>query len=101
MPIRETDTIVGVIGAGAMGSGIAQVAATAGHHVILRDVSDDAAQRGIDAIKKSLAGQVARKKMPEARAEEILDRVAKDAGESLALTKCEIVIEAIVEDLDA
>ena len=101
MPIRETDTIVGVIGAGAMGSGIAQVAATAGHHVILRDISDEAAQRGIDAIKKSLAGQVAKKKMTEARAEEILDRVAKDAGESAALAKCGIVFEAIVEDLDA
>lgn len=101
MPLRETDTIVGVIGAGAMGSGIAQVAATAGHRVILSDVNDDLSQSGIDAIKKSLAGQVARKKMTDQRAEEILERVAKDAGEATAFAKCGIVIEAIVESLDA
>lgn len=101
MPLREADTVVGVIGAGAMGSGIAQVAATAGHHVVLRDVSDDAAQRGIDAIQKSLAGQVAKKKMTEERAGEILGRVAKDTGNTDTLSKCGIVIEAIIEDLDA
>ena len=50
MPIREAETIVGVIGAGAMGSGIAQVAATAGHHVIFRDISDDVVQRMRDAL---------------------------------------------------
>jgi 3-hydroxybutyryl-CoA dehydrogenase len=101
VPLREADTVIGVIGAGAMGSGIAQVAATAGHPVILRDASDQATQKGIDAIKKSLAGQVARKKMTEARAEAILDRVAKDTGDSAAVAKCGIIIEAIVENLDA
>ncbi len=85
-----------------MGSGIAQVAATAGHNVILRDVSDRAVQNGVDAIKKSLAGQVAKKKMNETRAEEILERVATDTGgESSALHECAIVIEAIIEEIDA
>lgn len=84
-----------------MGSGIAQVAATAGHDVILRDVGDDAAQRGIDAIKKSLAGKVAKGKLDEASAEEILGRVVKDTGDGNAISKCAIVIEAIVEHLDA
>src|SRR6478672_7665560 len=101
MPLRETDTVVGVVGAGAMGSGIAQVAATAGHRVILSDVSDEATQRGIDAIKKSLAGQVSRKKMTEARSEEILDLVGKDTGGSDAFSGCGIVFEAIVENLEA
>ena len=102
MPIREVDTVVGVIGAGAMGSGIAQLAATAGHHVILRDVSDGAAQRGVDSMKKSLAGQVARKKMPERRAEEILERVSKDTGgDGRGMRECAIVIEAIIEQLEA
>ena len=102
MPIREADNVVGVIGAGAMGSGIAQLAAAAGHPVILRDVSDDVVQRGVDSIKKSLAGQVAKKKMTEARAEQVLDRVSKDTGgETGALHECAIVIEAIIEQLDA
>ena len=102
MPIRESDTVIGVIGAGAMGSGIAQIAATAGHHVVLRDVSDRAVQLGVDAIKKSLAGQVAKKKLTEPRAEQILELVSTDTGgDGTALRPCAIVIEAIIEDIDA
>jgi len=46
---------VAVIGAGLMGSGIAQVAAVAGWDVVLRDITDDALRRGLEAIEKSTA----------------------------------------------
>ena len=94
------DTVVGIVGAGAMGSGIAQVAAAAGHPVILRDVDDAAAQRGLESIKKSLAGQVARKKMREARSAEILRNVRIESGPAAPLAECGIVIEAIVESFE-
>ena len=92
------DTVVGVIGAGAMGSGIAQVAAAAGHQVLLRDVNDTAAHHGLRSIGKSLDGQVAKQKLQAEAAAEILARVVV-AGGATDLTACGIVIEAIVEDL--
>ncbi len=82
-----------------MGSGIAQVAATAGHRVILRDVDDRSAQRGLDSIAKSLGGQVTKQKMTVGRADEILARVS-NASAVDALADCGIIIEAIVEDLE-
>src|SRR5688572_21399855 len=82
-----------------MGSGIAQVAAAAGHRVLLRDVNDDAARNGLRSIGKSLEGQVAKQKLSASAAAEILARVAV-AGGATDLTACGIVIEAIVEDLE-
>ncbi|HUR92738.1 MAG TPA: 3-hydroxyacyl-CoA dehydrogenase NAD-binding domain-containing protein, partial [Gemmatimonadaceae bacterium] len=96
------DTVVGVIGAGAMGSGIAQVAATAGHRVLLRDVDDDAAHLGLRSIGKSLDGQVAKQKLSASAAAEILARVvvaSGGAGGPNSFAACGMVIEAIVEDL--
>lgn len=48
----EDIKVIGVCGAGTMGSGIAQVAATSGFQVILRDISDEALERGLNIIKK-------------------------------------------------
>jgi len=98
------DTVVGVVGAGAMGSGIAQVAAAAGHRVLLRDVDGDAGRRGKHSIGKSLDGQVAKQKLTASAAVEILDRVAvvpDGTGKPISLATCGIVIEAIIENLDA
>ena len=92
------DTVVGVVGAGAMGSGIAQVAATAGHRVLLRDIDDEAARVGLRSIAKSLDSQVAKQKLQASAAAEILARVAV-AGGAPDLAACGIVIEAIIEDL--
>jgi len=98
------DAVVGVVGAGAMGSGIAQVAAAAGHRVLLRDVDDDAGRRGKFSIGKSLDAQVAKQKLTASAAAEILDRVTvvpDGAGKPVSLATCGIVIEAIIENLDA
>lgn len=98
------DAVVGVVGAGAMGSGIAQVAAAAGHRVLLRDVNEDAGRRGKLSIGKSLDAQVAKQKLTASAAAEILDRVTvvpDGAGKPVSLATCGIVIEAIIENLDA
>ena len=102
MPLAR-DSVVGVIGAGAMGSGIAQVAATAGHTVLLHDLNADVARRGVHEIGKSLARQVEKKKISEADSQSILDRidvVSGGEGNFASLADCDFVIEAIVEMLD-
>lgn len=92
-----TNTIVGVVGSGAMGSGIAQVAAVAGHKVILFDASEAALGRA----EKSLAGtlQKLQEKGKIASANEILERIIY-APSAESLKECGLVIEAIVEKLD-
>ena len=90
---------VGVIGAGAMGSGIAQVAATAGHPVFIVDAFEGAAQRACTRITEGLRKRAAAGKLDAAEAEEIADRLFPcDSVE--ALPDCVVVIEAIVEDLE-
>lgn len=85
-----------------MGSGIAQVASTAGHRVLMHDVSADVARRGVHEIGKSLARQTGKKKISEAESQSILDRisvVSGGEGNFSSLADCDIVIEAIVENL--
>lgn len=90
-------TIVGVVGSGAMGTGIAQVAAVAGHKVILFDASEAALGRA----EKSLAGtlQKLQEKGKISSATEILERIIY-APSAESLKECGLVIEAIVEKLD-
>jgi len=88
-----------VIGAGTMGSGIAEVAAAAGHRVYLRDASDAAVQRGLALIRASLDKRVARGKLPQSGRDTILERVQPaPPGVPSGLG---LVIEAIYEDLEA
>ena len=94
-----TDTAIGVIGAGTMGSGIAQVAATAGHAVLLYDVKADALIAARDNLNGFLNKLVAKDRISGAEAEAIFGRIA--FVESLgAMSEAGFVIEAIVEDLD-
>jgi 3-hydroxybutyryl-CoA dehydrogenase len=90
---------VGVLGAGLMGSGIAEVAARAGFTTLVREVSEDLASKGMGRIDASLARAVERKKMTSEEAEATRRRLTPTVtlGE---LSDCEIVIEAIVENLD-
>jgi len=90
---------VAVIGAGLMGSGIAQVAAQAGWDVVLRDVSDDATARGRDAVAKSLGRFVAKGTTSQDAADAALDRISltTDLG---AASEADIVVEAVFERLD-
>lgn len=89
---------VGVVGAGTMGAGIAQVAAVAGHRVLLADAVPGAAGRGVAAVRDRVQAQVARGRLdldPDA-----LDLVAVDSAAGLGgLAGCGLVVEAIVEDL--
>lgn len=90
---------VGVIGCGQMGSGIAQVAATAGFEVILSDVSLAFAEGGKNKIAQALSKQVDKGKMkPEERAA-LLDRI--ECKEGLAdLSRVDVAVEAITENID-
>jgi 3-hydroxybutyryl-CoA dehydrogenase len=94
--------VVGVIGAGAMGSGIAQVAAAAGHRVILGDANVAAVAKGRASIAKALAREVEKGRLDPTPADAILGRIA-DAGDLsggyAAFADCGLVIEAVLEDL--
>ncbi|NKF23504.1 3-hydroxyacyl-CoA dehydrogenase PaaH [Solimonas marina] len=95
-----TQIDVAVVGAGAMGAGIAQVVAGAGHRVRLFDARDGAAQAAVDGIAAGLHKRVARQKLTAAQAEAIVVRLS--AVDTLdALAGCGLAIEAIVEQLDA
>lgn len=91
---------VAIIGTGAMGAGIAQVAAQAGHPVLLFDVRAGAAQAARDGIGRNLEKQVAKARLDALRAKDILSfvRVVDNLD---ALADADLVIEAIIEDLKA
>ena len=98
-----TDTVVGVVGAGAMGSGIAQVAAVAGHRVVLTDADWNAVARARDVTTRALARDVEKGRLPSGGDAAVLGRVqfVESAGDLGALRGAGIVVEAIVERLDA
>ncbi len=90
---------VGVLGCGLMGSGIAQVAAQAGYRTIVREVSDALNEKGKGAITKSLDKLVEKAKLSPADREATLGRLSFTTR--LAdLAPCDLVIEAVTEDLD-
>jgi enoyl-CoA hydratase/3-hydroxyacyl-CoA dehydrogenase len=91
--------IVGVVGAGNMGSGIAQKAAMEGFQVILVDLDESAAKRGHERIRTLLAEGVERRIFDEGTAKAIADRV-RPSGKLESLADVEIVIEAVFEDLN-
>lgn len=90
---------VAVIGAGTMGAGIVQVAATAGHDVYIFDTSGEAIDKGMAQIEKFLARSVDKGRMEDQQRIAILGRIKRcDKLEDLAPAK--LVIEAIVENID-
>ncbi len=96
--MSEIQTI-GVVGAGTMGHGIAQVAAQSGYAVILVDVVPDALARGIAQIGKGLGRLVEKGKLAAEARDEALARV-QPAGEVAALAAAGLVVEAVVERQD-
>ncbi|MEE1804665.1 3-hydroxyacyl-CoA dehydrogenase family protein [Streptomyces sp. JV176] len=88
-----------VIGAGLMGSGIAQVSAHAGWDVVLRDVTDAALARGVDGIRASYGKFVAKGKLEEADADAALARITTTTDLD-AVADADIVVEAVFEQLD-
>ncbi len=91
------ETTVGIIGAGAMGSGIAQVAATAGHNVIVFDTNAHALQKSETALITTLEKLVAKGKLPDTVS---ISSKFSYATNLDALAGCGLIIEAIVEHLD-
>ena len=87
---------IGVIGAGQMGAGIAQVSAQAGYDVLLSDVSVERAQGGKDGIAKQLARAVSKEKVTQGDADAALDRITP-VGDLAAMGPCDLVIEAATE----
>jgi len=91
--------IVGVIGAGTMGNGIAQVCATAGLQVVMTDISDTAVQRGLTTVGSSLDRLVKKEKMSAADREAALGRILGTTDKA-TLANCDLVIEAATENED-
>ena len=89
---------VGVLGAGLMGHGIAQVIAQAGHDVVLREVDDDRLAKGVGRIEKQLARAVDKGKLSQEDADAVRGRIHPTTNYA-DLADCDLVIEAITEDL--
>ncbi len=92
-------TTVGIIGCGQMGSGIAEVAAKAGLEVMVCEVDNQIMDRGLSKIQKSLAKAVERGKLAEADMVATLERISGTVNTE-DLADCDIVIEAVFEDLE-
>ncbi len=90
---------VGVIGAGTMGNGIAQVVAASGMGVVLTDINEAAVQRGLDAVAKSLDRLVAKQKLGAADKTSILGRIRTGIGLD-PIAGCEVVVEAATENVE-
>ncbi len=90
---------VTVVGAGNMGSGIAQAFASAGFEVTLNDVSADAVQKGIERIRAPLAQRVAAGKMKQADLDALLGQLTPQADLAAAVAAADLVVEAVFEDL--
>ena len=102
MPISR-DARIGVVGAGAMGSGIAQIAAASGHPVVVVDSNSAALARGASGFERAIQREVEKKRMDSAAGAAAIARVqwhhASGSPGLGALAGCDFVIEAVVETL--
>ncbi|MGN6636428.1 MAG: 3-hydroxyacyl-CoA dehydrogenase NAD-binding domain-containing protein, partial [Oryzihumus sp.] len=94
---RFRATKVGVLGAGMMGAGIAYSCARAGMQVVLKDISQEAAEKGKAYSEKLNAKGIERGKLTEEKSQELLDRITATADPA-DLAGCDLVIEAVFED---
>jgi 3-hydroxybutyryl-CoA dehydrogenase len=90
---------IGIVGCGLMGSGIAQVCAQKGYPTVVREVSEEALRRGMDRIKGFLAEGLKRGKLTQAQMDQTLTVLTGTVALS-DLADCDLVIEAVVENLD-
>ncbi|WP_313133021.1 3-hydroxyacyl-CoA dehydrogenase family protein [Anaerocolumna sp.] len=90
---------IGVIGAGTMGSGIAQAfAGTEGYSVVLCDINNEFAENGKQKIAKSLQGRVLKGKMEQSAADAVLNKIT--TGTKDLCTDCDLIIEVALEDIN-
>jgi 3-hydroxybutyryl-CoA dehydrogenase len=90
---------VGVVGCGLMGAGIAEICAKSGYDTIAREVNDELLAKGLDRIRRSLDKAVSKGKLEEDQKEEALGRLT-GTTDLEALADCDLVVEAIVENLE-
>jgi 3-hydroxybutyryl-CoA dehydrogenase len=95
-------TKIGVLGAGTMGSGIAQVAAMSGHDVVVIDSHAPSIDNARQGIEKSIAREVEKERLTDSKAADIVRRIrfVGSAGDYQLFQGCGLVIEAIIEDLE-
>ena len=91
--------IIGIVGCGLMGSGIAEVCARADYRVAVREVNHELLQRGLGRIRKSLGKAVAREKISQDQADHALERI-QGTLDLADFAECDLVIEAAVENMD-
>ncbi|WP_343030025.1 3-hydroxybutyryl-CoA dehydrogenase [Alkalibaculum sporogenes] len=91
--------VIGVVGSGLMGSGIAQVAAQSGFNVILVDTSETAVKRGMSVIMKNLTRDVEKGRKTKQEVEDIAQKL-NSSSDINELSKVDVVIEAIFEDIN-
>ena len=99
MNALNKDQVIGVIGAGTMGAGIAQVAAAYGHPVWLYDQSEQAVSNGIKGIMQGLNKLVDRGRLQSAEVDRLLARI-NPCNDMQKMADAALVIEAIVENLE-
>lgn len=90
--------IIGIVGSGTMGTGIAQVSALAEYDVIVYDLSDQALEKSAQILQKNIAKGVEKGKIAEEEADKALKRVSFTSN--IEDVDCDLVIEAVVEKLD-
>lgn len=93
------NSIIGVVGSGAMGSGIAQVAATAGHPTIVYDTNAAALEKAKTSLSNSLKKLVEKEKISSDKAQSILELTSYSSSIQ-DFKSCDLIVEAIVENID-
>lgn len=91
---------IGVVGCGLMGSGIAEVAAKSGFQVLVREQNESFLKKGLGRIEQSLARAVSKGKLSAEDKTTVQAKIAGGVGLDEALATCDLVIEAITEDID-
>lgn len=96
--MSQTIKIIGIVGAGTMGHGIAQVAAQAGYQVLLNDIDPDKLDKQLGRIAKGYDKLISKEKITEADKTTFLERIQK-ASDLSAFKSCDLIIEAITENV--
>jgi len=91
---------VAVLGAGTMGNGIAQITSAAGYQVVMQDITEEALQKGMKAIQKSLSKLVDKGKLSAEESDQILSRISVTTSLEECVKNAELVIEAVPEILE-
>jgi 3-hydroxybutyryl-CoA dehydrogenase len=102
--LLEQEIVVGIVGAGAMGSGIAQVASAAGHRVVLADAMNGATEKSRANLTKTMDREVEKARLTREAADALMGRITFVSGalgdDVSAFESCGLIIEAIIEDLE-